>query len=129
MPRKAAQTVVEVEEEVAPAVFTSPLKPWPGKITLPPLLEFDGEMWNHWADCVEDAPVPAGPGGSRMENRLYCYAGLMWLESYGRWEMDIDRKEVLKWAHSPKAERMLLVNWLGRVFRQYMQTLLLNPKG
>lgn len=107
---------------MAEHVIESPLKAWPGSITLPEPNEFSGTQWQAWKDAV-NKPLRA----SYSRTHLYCYTGLDLLAQHGGWEMEIPLAEVRAWETDPDAERVKLVAWLGRTFHDYMEDII-DPK-
>lgn len=106
-----------------PVRFDCPLAKWPGYVTLPPLENFSGVMWNDYRKAVDDAVDRDNPLG----NRQFFYAGLDLIEKHGSWHMDVPLVEVKAWRNKPEEERMLLVNWLGKNVLAYI-TDLIDPK-
>lgn len=115
--------------------ITSPLKKWPGSVTLPGPDAFTGEQWNYWRDQVEQH-------ASGTVNRLFCYAGLAFVARFGTWnvaeagvaedgsvtESKLPLETVRSWEGNPGAERMKLVSWFGREMDRYIGQVL-DPKG
>lgn len=101
--------------------YTSPLDSWPGDFSLPDFDDFTGDQWDTWRNAFENAPQDT-------LNRQFCYAGLIIIEKFGKWNMAIDLVDVKAWRQHPENERMRLVGWLGKRISDYM-TELINPKG
>lgn len=101
--------------------ITSPLVRWPGVIRLPHPDEFNGEHWAAWRAAVDAQP-------ETVISRLYCYAGLAFVEKCGTWALSVPLAEVAGWQHDPAAERIKLVSWLGREMQKYFEQVT-NPKN
>lgn len=102
-------------------VITSPLGRWPGIIRLPHPDEFTGQHWLTWRACVEEQP-------ETVISRLYCYAGVAFVQRCGSWALDVPLAEVAAWRDDPETERIKLVSWLGREFQRYFEQIT-NPKN
>lgn len=102
-------------------IIESPLEAWPGEITVPCPNKFTGIMWQDWRKAIEDCEATS-------INRLYCYAGLKFIEKHGTWNMDITLVEVQSWEKKPAEELMMLVSWIGKHMQRYMNKIL-DPKG
>ena len=101
----------------------SPLKAWPGSISLPLPDEFSGVHWKTWKDAINRAKRK-----SYAITHLYCYAGLELIQAHGEWDISIPLADVQAWEDAPEDERIKLVAWLGRSVMGYMDDIM-DPKG
>ena len=106
-----------------PITITSELEVWPGAFVLPNPNAFSGEQWRVWTEIYND-----GKRAEYVYSQRLAYAGLEFVKREGEWNMEIPLDEVQSWEDDPAAERIRLVNWLGKQFALYIGDLV-DPKG
>lgn len=116
--------------------FTSPLKAWPGRFTLPDPDDFSRVHWDAFKDSFNK---PARTVYADIHH--YGYAGLELIEKFGKWDMKAVIKDssteeeteklpisaVRSWETSPAAERTKLIAWIGREIDRYISRVV-DPK-
>lgn len=102
--------------------FTSFLKAWPGKFSLPEPDDFSGLHWKVYKDGL-NKPLRS----AYADTHRFAYTALEMIARHGAWEMEIPIEEVQAWETDPAAERIKLIAWVGYEFNRYMVGII-DPK-
>ena len=113
------------EEKAENYVIESPLKRWPGSVGMPQPDDFNGKHWQSWRTAVDDT----SKAGVEEVNRLYAYAGAVFIAQHGEWHIKgVTLAEFQGWQNEPSKEMIRFVSWVGKSMRDYI-TEITNPKG
>lgn len=103
-------------------IIASPLKAWPGSISLPEPDDFNGIHWRAWKNAINK------PNRQNYAlTHLYCYAGLELIKAVGEWKFEVALEDAMTWELEPEKERVKLVAWIGREMMSYMDGIM-DPK-